>query len=224
MTATYLSAVEIETAPDPDATVLFLHGLGDDGHGWSGMVPALRLPTTLRVRFLFPHAPALPVTLNGGYVMPAWYDLQDGDLGSRADLAGVRASQARVEALLAREYARGVGPGRIVLGGFSQGGVIALHAGLRHAQPLAGIVALSTYLVGADTLRQEAAPANRAVPVFMAHGTADDVVLPAWGEAARDALVAAGHPVEWHAYPMGHEAAPAEIVALAAFLARVLAR
>jgi phospholipase/carboxylesterase len=223
MTATLLPAVEIETAPDPDATVLFLHGLGDDGHGWSGMVPVLRLPTTLRVRFLFPHAPVLPVTLNGGYVMPAWYDLQDGDFGARADLAGVRASQARVEALLAREYARGVRPGRVVLGGFSQGGVIALHAGLRHAQPLAGIVALSTYLVGAEALRQETAPANRAVPVFMAHGTADDVVLPAWGEAARDALFGAGHPVEWHAYPMGHEAAPAEIVALAAFLARVLA-
>jgi len=218
-----LPAVEIETSAHPDAAVVFLHGLGDDGHGWSDVVPALRLPAALRVRFVFPHAPETPVTLNGGYVMPAWYDLYDADLGSRVDMAGMRATRERIERLIARERARGVAAGRIVLGGFSQGGAVALHAALRHGERLAGVAALSAYLADAANLVAEAAPANRDLPVFMAHGTADDVVRYAWGESARRALEASGWPVEWHAYPIAHGAAVEEIEALGRFIARVLA-
>ncbi len=147
MTSELLPAIQIETGPNPDATVIWLHGLGDDGNGWSQVVGALGLPRAKAVRFLFPHAPVMPVTINNGMVMRAWYDIREANLNSRADLAGVRRSQAHVEALIAREVARGVPSRRIVLAGFSQGGAIALYAGLRHAERLAGIVALSTYLI-----------------------------------------------------------------------------
>lgn len=218
-----LPAVEIETAPAPDAAVVFLHGLGDDGHGWSDMVPALRLPAELRVRFVFPHAPELPVTLNGGYEMPAWYDLYDTDFEHRADLDGVRDSRERIEHLLAREVARGIAPGRILIGGFSQGGATALYVATRHARRLAGVAALSAYLIDRDGLVREAAPANRSLPVFMAHGTEDDVVRYDWGLASCRALEAAGWPVEWHSYGIAHNAALEEIEALGRFIARVLA-
>jgi phospholipase/carboxylesterase len=218
-----LPAVEIETSAQPDAAVVFLHGLGDDGHGWSDVVPALRLPAVLRLRFVFPHAPEMPVTLNGGYVMPAWYDLYDADLDSRVDMAGMHATRERIERLIARERDRGIAAHRIVLGGFSQGGAVALYAALRHGERLAGVAALSAYLADAANLAAEAAPANGGLPVFMAHGTADDVVRYAWGESARRALEAAGWPVEWHAYPIGHGATVEEIEALGRFIARVLA-
>lgn len=218
-----LPAIEIETAPNPDAVVIWLHGLGDDGHGWSEVVPGLKLPPSMAVRFLFPHAPTMPVTINNGYVMRAWYDIGDADLHSRADLAGVRRSQAQLEALIAREKARGVSSGRIVLAGFSQGGAIALYTGLRHPERLAGIVALSTYLIDAPALAAEAAPANRDVPIFMAHGTHDPVVRFAWAELSRKALLAAGWNVEWHAYPMEHSAVLEEIEAAGVFLRKILA-
>lgn len=217
-----LPAVEIDTAASPDAAVIFLHGLGDDGHGWSDMVPALALPATLRARFIFPHAPELPVTINGGYVMPAWYDLYDADFGSRADLNGMRMSQEHLEHLVARERSRGVAASRIVVGGFSQGGAVALYMGVRHRERLAGIVALSAYLVDPQSLAQEAAAANKATPVFMAHGTEDEVVRYAWGDSSRQLLAAAGWPVEWHAYRMPHSAVLEELRDLGAFLARVL--
>lgn len=219
-----LPAVTIETAPAPDAAIIFLHGLGDDGHGWSDMVPALGLPTALRARFLFPHAPEMPVTINGGYVMPAWYDLYDADFGSRADLDGMRASQERVEHLIARERSSGIAASRIVVGGFSQGGAVALYAGLRHPERLAGIVALSAYLVDPQSLPQEAAAANKATPVFMGHGTEDEVVPHAWGDSSRQLLASAGWPVEWHAYRMPHSAVLEELRDLGAFLTRVLSR
>jgi len=218
-----LPAIEIETAPNPGATVIWLHGLGDDGHGWSEVVPGLKLPPTMAVRFLFPHAPTMPVTINNGYVMRAWYDINDADLHARADLSGVRRSQTQLEALIAREQARGVPDARIVLAGFSQGGAIALYTGLRHPQRLAGIVALSTYLIDAPSLAAEAAPANRDVPIFMAHGTYDPVVRLAWAESSRRALEAAGWKVEWHAYPMEHSAVMEEIEAAGVFLRKVLA-
>jgi phospholipase/carboxylesterase len=218
-----LPAVEIETAPSPDAAVLFLHGLGDDGHGWSDVVPALKLPSTLRVRFLFPHAPEMPVTINGGYVMPAWYDVLDADFRSRADLAGVRTSRTHVEHLIARERHRGVHAARIVLGGFSQGGAVALYAGLRHHEKLAGIAALSAYLIDADNLDADAASANRRTPVFMAHGRHDDIVRYEWGERSKVALEAGGWHVDWHAYTMAHNATLEEIEDLGRFIARVLA-
>jgi phospholipase/carboxylesterase len=218
-----LPAIEIETAPAPDACVIFMHGLGDDGNGWSQMVPALQLPPSLRVRFLFPHAPVMPVTINQGYRMRAWYDVRAANITERADVDGVRGSQAAVEALVAREVSRGIAPARIVLGGFSQGGAIALFAGLRHSQRLAGLIALSTYLIRPDLLATEAASANRDLPIFMAHGTRDPVVQYPWGEASRRALEAGGWKVEWHEYPMEHSAVMEEIVAAGEFLARVLA-
>ena len=218
-----LPAVEIETAPNPNAAVIWLHGLGDDGHGWSEVVPGLKLPPAMAVRFLFPHAPMMPVAINNGFVMRAWYDIRDADLHARADLEGVRRSQAQLEALIAREKTRGVPDARIVLGGFSQGGAIALYTGLRHRERLAGIVALSTYLIDATGLATEAAPANRDVPIFMAHGTHDPVVRLAWAELSRKALVDAGWKVDWRVYPMEHAALPEEIEAVGAFLRKVLA-
>jgi phospholipase/carboxylesterase len=219
-----LPAIEIETAASPDASVIWMHGLGDDGTGWSQVAPALQLPPTMALRFLFPHAPMMPVAINNGYVMRAWYDIREADLSSRADLDGVRKSQAHVEALIANEKARGVADERIVLAGFSQGGAIALYTALRHPVRLAGVVALSTYLIDAPSLTREAAAPNRELPIFMAHGTFDPVVRYAWAETSRNALVAAGWSVEWHSYPMEHSAVMEEIAAAGLFLRRVLAR
>jgi len=219
-----LPAVEIETGPSPDATVIFLHGLGDDGYGWSDVVPALGLSSTMRVRFLFPHAPEMAVTINGGYVMPAWYDLLDNDFNARADLSGVRASRVHVDHLIARERKRGIAHQRIVLGGFSQGGALALHAGLRHPVRLAGLISLSAYVIDPASLPAEAAAANRDVPIFMAHGSEDDVVLYHWGEASRLLLERDGWSVAWHRYPMGHGAIAEEIAAMGRFIEQVLPR
>ena len=218
-----LPAVEIETGPAPDAAVIFLHGLGDDGYGWSDVVPALGLPSGTRVRFVFPHAPERPVTINGGYRMPAWYDLCEADFNVRTDMGGVRTSRVHVDHLIARERKRGIAHQRIVLAGFSQGGAMALYAGLRHPVRLAGLVALSAYLIDPVSLPAEAAAANRDVPVFMAHGSEDDVVLYHWGEASRLALEQHGWSVAWHRYPMGHGAIAEEIAEAGRFIARVLA-
>jgi phospholipase/carboxylesterase len=217
-----LQAIEIETAPGPDATVIWMHGLGDTGDGWSEIVPSLGLPAAMRVRFLFSHAPKIPVSINNGFVMPAWYDFKEADFSSRADLPGVRRSQAQVEALVDRERTRGIADARIVLAGFSQGGALALYTGLRHPQRLAGIVALSTYLIDGGALPVEASPANRDVPIFMAHGTRDPVVRFEWAELSRQALKSGGWTVEWHTWPMEHSAVLEEVVAAGAFVRRVL--
>jgi len=218
-----LPSIELSTGKTPDAAVIWLHGLGADGNDFVPIVPELRLPPALAVRFVFPHAPVRPVTINNGMAMRAWYDVQAADIASRADLAGVAASQKSIAALISHETSRGIPARRIVLAGFSQGGVIALHAGLRYRERLAGIVALSTYLVAAERLPEEASAANRDVPIFMAHGDADPMVRPAWGEASRHALEAAGYRVEWHTYRMQHAVVLEEIQAIGAFLARVLA-
>ena len=217
-----LPAVELETAPGPSASVIWLHGLGADGNDFVPIVPELALPTTPAVRFVFPHAPVRAVTINNGMRMRAWYDIAAADLNNRADIAGVRQSRERIDALIAREKARGVPAARIVLAGFSQGGAIALYAGLRHTARLAGILALSTYLVQADKLPIEAAAANRDVPIFMAHGTADPIVRFEWGLASRRALEANGNPVEWHEYPIEHSVCLEEVRAVGAWLARLL--
>ncbi len=214
-------AIEIESAPSPDAAVLWLHGLGADGHDFEPVVPELRLPRELRVRFVFPHAPVRPVTLNMGMRMRAWYDIvQLG--GGREDEAGIRDSQAQLEALVARERARGVAAARIVLAGFSQGGAIALHTGLHHGERLAGILALSTYLPLAGTLAAEASAANRDVPLFMAHGNYDDIIPIERARQSRRALEALGTRVEWHEYPMPHSVCGEEIADIAAWLRAVL--
>ena len=217
-----LPAIELETAPGPTASVIWLHGLGADGNDFVPIVPELGLPPAPALRFIFPHAPVRAVTINNGMRMRAWYDIAAADLNNRADIAGVRQSAEQVEALIAREKARGIAAARIVVAGFSQGGAIALYAGLRHAERLAGILALSTYLVQADRLPAEAAAANRDVPIFMAHGTADPVVRFEWGVASRRALEANGNPVEWHQYPIEHSLCLEEVRAIGAWLARVL--
>src|SRR3954464_13305472 len=191
-----METVELETGPRPDAAVVWLHGLGADGHDFEPIVPELRLPASPAIRFVFPHAPLRPVTINNGMRMRAWYDIfQFG--GGPEDEAGVRASEAQVKDLLAREEARGIAAGKVVLAGFSQGGAIALQTALRYPKRLAGVLALSTYLPIAATLDKEKSTANREVPIFMAHGSHDDIIPLARAEQSRQALAAAGYKVQW---------------------------
>ena len=218
-----LESIELETAPNPGASLIVLHGLGADGNDFVPIAEELDLGAVGAVRFVFPHAPTRPVTINGGYEMRAWYDILGADLARREDEAGLRASQAAVEALIAREKARGVPASRIVLAGFSQGCAMTLLTGLRHAERLAGLVGLSGYLPLASTLAAERSPANRNTPIFLAHGRSDPVVPLAGAVASRDALIARGPPVEWHAFPMQHTGGAQEIVDLNRWLLRVLA-
>ena len=218
-----LATIELETRPDPDAAVIWMHGLGADGNDFVPIVGELELPEDLGIRFIFPHAPMRSVTINGGMVMRAWYDIVGSDLTNRGDEAGIRDSQRRIEQLIAREKARGIAASRLVLAGFSQGGVIALQAGLRHPERLAGIMALSTYLALPQALASEAHRANSDVPIFMAHGTADPMIRLDWADASRRALQAQGYAIEWHTYPMQHSVCIEEVGDLDAWLARVLA-
>ena len=223
MPSALLPSIELETAPNPTGSVIWLHGLGADGNDFVPIVPELGLPQVLRLRFVFPHAPVRAVTINNGMRMRAWYDISAADLTNRADLAGVRESQSQLEALIAHERARAIAAERVVLAGFSQGGAIALYTGLRHAERLAGIMALSTYLVAPQALAVEASAANRAAQIFMAHGTADPIVRFQWGEASKSMLEAAGYLMEWHSYRMEHSVCLEEVRAIGAWLARVLA-
>ena len=216
-----LQALEITTGNDPDAAVIWLHGLGADGHDFEPVIPELRLPASLAVRFVFPHAPAIPVTVNNGYVMPAWYDILEMNLDRRVDTAQLRASAAAVRALVQRETGRGIDSRRIVLAGFSQGGAVALETALTHPEPLAGVLLLSTYFATADSI--EPHPANAGLPVFIGHGTADPVVPASLGRAAEETLRGLGHPVEHHRYPMEHSLCLEEIRDLASWLQQRLA-
>jgi phospholipase/carboxylesterase len=211
----------VETAARPGAAVIWLHGLGADGHDFEPLVPMLGLPRRLAVRFVFPHAPERPVTINNGVRMRAWYDIVR--LGGGAeDSAGIRDSQALLEGLIARERERGIEAGRIVLAGFSQGGAIALHTGLRHAERLAGIVGLSTYLPLPGTLEAERSRANADVPIFLAHGLHDELIGIERALSSRDALEALGYAPDWHEYPMAHAVCEEEVTAIAGWLAGVL--
>ena len=205
LTPALLETVEHETAPSPTWTVLWLHGLGADGNDFAPIVPELLRRDWPAIRFVFPHAPPRAVTINNGAHMRAWYDIKDFDLANRADETGVVESIAQVEALIAREATRGVPASRVLLAGFSQGGAIALAAGLRRQTPLAGLIALSTYLPMADRLAREMPAAARAQPLFMAHGQHDPVVPYAAGEISATRLRALGFQVDWHAYPMAHQ-------------------
>ncbi len=216
--ATRLDAVEIETGPSPRVAVIWMHGLGADGHDFEPIVPELELPDSLSVRFVFPHAPMRPVTINGGAVMRAWYDVTGLGGIRREDEQGVRASQRDIEALIEREKKRGLAAGAILLAGFSQGGAMALQTGLRHPELLAGLVVLSSFLPLADTLAAEASPANRDAPIFMAHGTHDPLIPLGRGRDCRDRLLALGYRVEWHEYPMPHAVCGEEIADLSAWL------
>ncbi|WP_062535498.1 alpha/beta hydrolase [Mizugakiibacter sediminis] len=209
-----LPCVEIETGPNPRHAVLWLHGLGADGHDFEPIVPELVPPDWPPLRFVFPHAPVRPVTLNGGMPMRAWYDIAGLDLGARQDEAGIRASIAEVEALMRREHARGIDSQRLLLAGFSQGGAIALATGLRHAGRLAGIVALSTYLPLMETTAVESSTGNASVPIFWGHGSLDPIVPLALGARSREYLEEVGHAVDWHDYPMAHQVCAREIADL----------
>ena len=200
-----LPTVEIETGAHPACAVIWLHGLGADGHDFEPIVDELDLDALPAIRFVFPHAPTRPVTINGGYVMRAWYDIVSPDFSQRReDASGVRESARQIEALIARENARGIPDERIVLAGFSQGGAIALHTGLRHTRRLAGILALSTYVPLADTLAAEAQAANRDVPIFMAHGHGDTVIPYEFGQRSGELLQTLGYPIKWHPYFAEH--------------------
>ena len=221
-TPALLPRIELESAPLPLCSVIWLHGLGADGNDFASMVPQLDLRGCPPIRFIFPHAPSMPVTINGGYMMPAWYDIVGANLVDRQDAAGIQKSEKSIVALIEQEVARGIPCERIVLAGFSQGCAMALHTGLRLPHRLAGIMALSGYLPLASQFAAERHTANAKTPVFMAHGIQDPVVILKRGEDSRDALKALGQPVQWHTYPMPHSVHPQEITDIAAFLKQVL--
>jgi phospholipase/carboxylesterase len=218
-----LPTVEHETAAAPTHSIIWLHGLGADGHDFEPIVPDLVAAHWPPLRFVFPHAPVRPVTVNGGVPMRAWYDIKGTAIADKQDAIGIRESVAAVNALIAREGERGVPPQHIVLAGFSQGGAMALAAGLRHPQRLAGIDALSAYLTLHEQLAGECSPANAATPIFQGHGPADTAVPMALGALSRDWLRGHGYSVDWHEYPMGHQVSAAEIADLRAWLGDRLA-
>jgi len=217
-----LETIESETGPQPGATIIVLHGLGADGNDFVPIAQELNLDSVGPVRFVFPHAPVIPVTINNSYRMRAWYDILGVDLVRREDEAGLRRSLAQVEALLEREEQRGMPANRIVLAGFSQGCAMALMTGVRHKQRLAGIVGMSGYLPLATTTAGERSDANALTPIFLAHGQQDNVVVAERGQASRDALRALGYEVEWHEYPMAHSVCMEEIADLNAWLVKTL--
>ena len=213
-----LTHIELATGADPAGTVIWMHGLGADGWDFVPIVRELPLPDALQLRFIFPHAVERPVTLNNGYVMRAWYDIAMNDIARLPDEQGIRESQAAIERLIARERDRGIASERIVLAGFSQGGAMALQVGLRHAERLAGVMALSSYLLLQDSLDREAAAANKLTPILMVHGTEDPVIPIQLAEASRVALQSRGYRIDWHTYPMPHSVCAEEVQVIADFL------
>ncbi len=213
-----LETVEVTTGPNPHFSVIWLHGLGADGHDFEPVIPMLGLPAEAQVRFVFPHAPVRPVTLNGGMPMRAWYDIKAISASRDQDEAGIARSAAQVEALLAREQARGVPPGQQLLAGFSQGGAMALHVALRYPQRLAGLIALSSYLLFPERLATERAAANADLPVFVGHGSEDPVVPAAMGVATARQLEALAQPVSFHSYPLPHSVSVPELADIGRFL------
>lgn len=212
-----LSFLEIKVCPEINASIIWLHGLGADGYDFKPVVEALNLPN---VRFILPHAPARPVSINNGYVMPAWYDIHGLGTASPQDEAGIRAAQKLIEKLIAQEQKRGVPARRIMLAGFSQGGALALHTALRYPDRLAGVIGLSTYLPLRSTVAAEAHEANRDIPVFMAHGTDDNVINPDTCLISVNTLRSLGYAVEWHEYPMAHNVCQEEIDDIREFITR----
>lgn len=215
-----LPTVEIDPRGPVHASVIWLHGLGADGHDFVDIIPALNLPDALGVRFVLPHAPQRPVTINNGYVMRAWYDIAAPGIDRREDERGIRASAAAIEQLIAIEHARGVPYRHILLAGFSQGGAIVLHCGLRFGERLGGIIALSTYLPLADSLASERHAANAGIPILMCHGSADGIIPMDRAEHSRAILDSLSYPVEWHRYRMAHQVCPEEIDDIAEFIQR----
>ena len=213
-----LERIVIEPQVEATAVVVWLHGLGDSGAGFAPVVPALGLPADHSIRFIFPHAPEQAVTINGGYIMRAWYDIKSMDLHDRADMQGVMASELSVQALIDEQIAAGIPSERIVLAGFSQGGVMSLFTGLRYPQKLAGIMALSCCLPTGDVLPSQLTVANADTPILQQHGEQDDVVPLSAGLLAKEALIAGGYPVQWQTYPMPHSVIPVQLKAISAWL------
>ena len=211
-----LSHITLEIGDSPQHSIIWLHGLGADGEDFVPVAEQMQLPVA--VRYIFPHAPMQPVTINGGYVMRAWYDIIATHIGAQQDEAGIRESQAAIERLIAQEQQRGIAPGNIYLAGFSQGGAIALQTGLRHRERLGGIIALSTYLPLAQTVAQEASAANRGLPIFMAHGNDDPIVPHELGKSSAQKLTELGYRLSWHEYGMPHSVCMEEINDLANWL------
>lgn len=217
-----LETIEIETAPNPSVSVIWLHGLGADGNDFVPIVRELDLDGCPAIRFVFPHAPTMPVTINNGYVMRAWYDILGLDIGQREDMPGLRKSQALVEALIANEKARGIPAHRIILAGFSQGCAMTLQTGLRHPEKLAGLLCLSGYLPLNQSVPDERHSANHDTPIFLVHGRSDPVIPIALAQKSRDILVSLGYNVEWHDYMMPHSVSQEEIDDISAWLKRIL--
>jgi phospholipase/carboxylesterase len=217
-----LDCVVQETGPDPEYAVIWLHGLGADGHDFAPIVPHLRAASSRSVRFVFPHAPVRPVTVNGGMSMRAWYDILGMSIDRNQDLDGILASVAAVDRLIDAQIESGIPADRIVLAGFSQGGAIALRAGLARREPLAGVMALSCYLLQADSLETWSHTSASSVPIYMGHGNQDPVVPIALGEQAADRLKSAGFQVSWHSYPMPHSVSPEQIQDIDQWLAEHL--
>lgn len=217
-----LETVVIEPRQTASASVIWMHGLGADGHDFEPIVPELQLPESLAVRFVFPHAPVRPIAINAGMPMRAWFDILGLGVDRPEDAEGIATSRHQIENLIAAEKARGIPANRIVLAGFSQGGAMALHTGLRHTEKLAGILALSTWLPLRDALEKEASVANRAAPLLMCHGSYDPMVPCAFGEFSRDFMAKAGYAVEWRAYPMQHQVCIEEIAEIGRWFSAVL--
>lgn len=211
-----LPHILLESGKQPQHSIIWLHGLGADGHDFMPMVDELKLPVA--IRYIFPHAPQRPVTINGGFVMRAWYDISPQEANGQQDAEGIRASQASIEALIAQEVARGIAPDNIFLAGFSQGGAIALHTALRQAAPLGGVLALSTYLPLLETVQKEILISTTATPIFMAHGRSDPLIPCTLGASSRDALLKFGYTVQWHEYAMAHSVCENEIRDIEAWL------
>lgn len=217
-----LEKIVVETGETPDASIIWLHGLGADGHDFEPIVEELELPDYLAIRFIFPHAPAIPVTINDGYIMPAWYDFRQTDLGIEHDEEGISHSARQIQLLIEQQEMHGIASNRIILAGFSQGGGMAIHCGLRQREPLAGIMALSAYLLLPEHLADEISPSARSVSMFIAHGENDAVVPFALGEASRQKLENADCNVEWHSYSMAHQVCPQEIEDIGLWISDIL--
>jgi phospholipase/carboxylesterase len=217
-----LETIEVETAPQPNAAVIWLHGLGADGHDFESVVPQLVQRGQRAWRFVFPNAPIRPVSINGGMRMRAWYDIKGLDRHAAEDVAGFQDADRQIRELIAREAGRGIAANRIVLAGFSQGGAVSLYCVPRLAEKLAGVMALSCYLPSQGSFAAERSPANDATPIFMAHGLADSTLPVQLGQRSRDFLLSHGYKVEWHEYPMAHSVCPTEVVDIREFLFRVL--
>lgn len=217
-----LEYVEVNTKKQPDFSVIWLHGLGADGHDFESMVAELQLPEKLGIRFIFPHAPVQPVSINGGYPMRSWFDILGLDKTAKQDEAGIRKSQQSIDSLIQQVIATGINSDKIILGGFSQGGALALHAALRYPEKLAGVIGLSTYLPLSDHIAQEKSVLNQQTPIFLAHGTQDPIVPLAFGEISCTLLKNVGFPVTWSEYVMGHTVCDKEIADLSQWLQQVL--